>query len=65
MKIERSDDAGRKAYYKVVRRDDYRDLDGVIVYADEETGEACMFVNDAEKTHSLGAGGLKIIRRGR
>ncbi len=65
MIIEASADAGTKTRWKLVRRDDFRDIDGQIVHADEQTGECSVSVNGETKNYSLGEGGLRITRRAR
>ena len=65
MKIETwmTDDDKRR--WKIVRTDDYSDVPGEILSADEATGECCLRVGTETKTLSFGAGGIRIIGRNR
>ena len=55
--------------YKVIRLDNFEQIPGEIISANEETGELSMSVKKVGEdaydtvTHSLGAGGFRIIRR--
>jgi hypothetical protein len=63
VKIDSSISSEERAKYKVVRADDYTDLPGEIMEADETTGEVVMIIAGEKKTFSLGHGGIRIIPR--
>lgn len=65
MKIESGDPSEVKVRWKVVRTDDFKDVDGEIVAADEDTGECSMHVGGETKTLSFGTGGIRIVARRR
>jgi hypothetical protein len=65
MKLESWTSAEDKARWKVVRTDNYADVPGDIVTADEATGECSMHVGGETKTFSFGPGGIRLIGRGR
>ena len=65
MKIESWESSENKRQLKLVRTDDYSDIPGEIVTADEATGECCIFVGGESKTLSFGPGGIRILGRGR
>jgi hypothetical protein len=65
MKLESHDSAENKRQWKIVRLDDYTDVEGDIVAADDETGECCISVGGETKTLSLGPGGIRIVGRRR
>ena len=65
MKIETWWADADKAKWKVVRTDNYTDVPGEILSADENTGECCLRVGPETKTLSFGTGGIRIIKRGR
>ena len=48
-----------------MRTDNYTDVPGEIIAADETTGECSMLVGGETKTLSFGPGGIRIIGRGR
>jgi hypothetical protein len=54
-----------KAKWKIVRTDNFKDVEGEIVSADEATGECSVNVRGETKTLSLGAGGFRIVGRRR
>ena len=63
MKLETWHSSEDKARWKVVRTDNYEDVPGEIVTADEATGECAVHVGGETKTFSLGPGGLRIVAR--
>lgn len=63
MKLESYHSAEDKKRWKLVRTDDYSDVTGEIITADEDTGECCIQVNGETKVLHFGPGGLKIIGR--
>ncbi len=63
MKLETWGPAEEKARWKLVRTDNYTDIPGEIVMANEETGEACVCVNGENKTLSFGPRGIRIVER--
>jgi hypothetical protein len=70
MKLESWHSAEDKARWKIVRTDNYTDVPGNIITADEMSGECCLERYDCngETTTvplSLGYRGLRIVRRRR
>jgi len=65
MKLESWQTADDKRRWKIVRTDNFRDVEGEIVAADETTGECSVTVAGETKTLSFGAGGIRIVGRGR
>jgi hypothetical protein len=69
MKLESYRSAEDKKLWKIVRTDNYADVPGEIVAADEDTGECDVQrkVDGEEKTEhlSFGAGGMKLVGRAR
>lgn len=63
MKLESCHDSATKSHWKIVRTDNYADIPGEIVAADENTGECSMQVQGETKNMNLGPGGFKIIRK--
>jgi len=65
MRLESWHSAEDKRRWKVVRTDDYTDVPGAIVTADEASGECTLQVGNETKTLSFGPGGIRIVGRGR
>jgi hypothetical protein len=65
IKLETWHSAEDKARFKLVRTDSYAEVPGLIVTADEATGECAMFVGGETKTMQFGPGGIRIVRRDR
>lgn len=65
MKIENWHSSKDKCCWKIVRTDNYSDVPGEILTADEATGECSLHVGGEVKTLSFGPGGMRIIGRGR
>jgi hypothetical protein len=65
MKLESWHEAADKAKWKIVRLDDLTDVDGLIVTANDETGECCLSVSGETKTLSFGPRGIRIVGRRR
>jgi hypothetical protein len=66
MKIESFDSTENKRRWKIVRTDDYSDVEGEIITADDATGEACVQVRGETKTlPSFGPHGIRIVSRRR
>jgi hypothetical protein len=65
MKLESWHSPSDKARWKLVRTDNYTDVPGEIITADEDTGECCVQVGGETKTLSLGPRGFRIVGRGR
>lgn len=65
MNLESWHPSEDKARWKVVRRDDFTDVEGLIITANEATGECCMQVGDETKTLSFGPHGIRIVSRRR
>jgi len=61
MKLESWLSSEDKRRWKIVRTDDYTDLPGEIITADEATGECSMLVRGETKTLSFGPGGIRIV----
>jgi hypothetical protein len=65
MKLESWHSAEDKRRWKIVRTDNYTDVPGEIVAADEATGECSLQISGETKTISFGPGGIRIVGRGR
>lgn len=69
MKLESFDSVEKKHGWKLVRTDNYADVPGEIVSADEDTGECCVTVQvgDTTETKALHFGpyGFRIVGRRR
>jgi hypothetical protein len=65
MKLESWHTTEDKSRFKLVRTDDYTDIPGEIVLADEATGECCVIVAGETKTLRFGPRGIRIVGRGR
>ena len=65
MKLESWHSAEDKRRWKIVRTDNYTDVPGEIVTADETTGECCMQVGGETKTMSFGPAGIRLVGRRR
>lgn len=63
MRLETWHTSVDKANWKLVRLDDYTDVPGDIVAADEETGECKMHICGEIKTLSFGPNGIRILNR--
>jgi hypothetical protein len=65
MKIESDLSAEKKSRWKLVRLDNYTDVLGEIVAADDITGECSVCVGGETKALSFGPDGVRIVRRSR
>jgi hypothetical protein len=65
MKLESWDATVDKSRWKIVRTDNYAEVPGEIVLADEATGECSVIVDGVTKTLSFGPRGIRIVKRGR
>ena len=65
MKLESWHSTEDKRRWKIVRTDDYTDVAGEIITADEATGECCIQVGGETKTLSFGPRGIRIVGRRR
>jgi hypothetical protein len=65
MKLESWQSSEDKRLWKIVRTDNYTDVEGEIVMADEATGECSLHVGGETKTLSFGPGGIRIVGRKR
>jgi hypothetical protein len=63
MMIETFASSEDKRRWRIVRTDNYTDVAGEIVTADEATGECSVMVGGETKTLSLGPGGIRIVGR--
>lgn len=63
MKLESTDSVENKRRWKVVRTDNYTDVEGEIVAADETTGECIMHVAGVNKTMCFGPGGIRVVAK--
>lgn len=61
-RLSAADPESERARYKIVRRDTFTDVPGLILGASVETGECIMRGTDnAAKPYSFGPGGLSIV----
>jgi hypothetical protein len=65
MKLETWHSTEDKSRWKIVRTDDYTEVSGEIVSADEETGKYTVKIGDDFKSDDLGPRGLRLVGRGR
>jgi hypothetical protein len=65
MKLESWHSTEDKRRWKLVRTDNYSDVPGDIITADEATGECCLQVGGETKTLSFGPRGIRIVGRRR
>jgi hypothetical protein len=65
VKLESWHNSEDKRRWKIVRTDNYTDIAGEIVTADETTGECSIHVGGETKTLSFGPGGIRIVGRAR
>lgn len=65
MNLESWHSAEDKKRWKIVRTDDYKDVEGEILTANEATGECTITVKGETKTLIFGPGGIKVCGRGR
>jgi hypothetical protein len=69
MKLESWHKTEDKRRWKIVRTDNYTDVAGDIITADEATGECCLQVTangtTETKTLSFGPSGIRIVGRRR
>lgn len=69
MKLESTDTDEARSRWKIVRLDNYTDVPGEILSADDTTGDCCLRVTAAgateDKTLSFGPGGIRIVGRRR
>ncbi len=63
MKIETWVSDADKRRWKIVRTDKYEDVPGMIVAADEESGECSMFLGGETRAMNFGPCGIRIVRR--
>jgi hypothetical protein len=65
MKLESWAAPEEKRRWKLVRTDDYTDVAGEIITADEISGECCVHVGGETKSLSFGPRGIRIVGRRR
>lgn len=65
MKLESWTSEAEKRRWKLVRTDDYTDVEGEIITADTDSGECCLMIAGETKTFSFGANGIRIVGRRR
>jgi hypothetical protein len=63
MKLESWHSTEDKKKWKIVRTDNYTDVFGEIITADEATGECHLMRNGETETLSFGPRGIRILRR--
>ena len=61
MKLESWHSLEDKRRWKIVRTDDYTDVPGEIITADEDTGECSMLVQGQTKALHFGPGGMRVV----
>jgi len=61
MKLESWHSTEDKRRWKIVRTDNYTDVPGEIITADEATGECGMRLSGESKTLSFGPYGIRIV----
>ena len=64
MKLESYHSTEDKAKFKIIRLDNYTDVPGDIITADEATGDCCLQVAGETKTFNFGCG-IRIVGRRR
>lgn len=65
MKIESWHPAEDRRKWKIVRTDDYTEVPGDIITANDDTGECCVMAGGEAKTLSFGPRGIRIVLRWR
>jgi hypothetical protein len=65
MKLGSEHSPEDKRRLKIVRTDNYEDVPGEILTADEVTGECCLQVSGVTKKLSFGPRGIRIVQRKR
>jgi hypothetical protein len=65
MKLESHHKEEDKRRWKIIRTDDYSEVAGKIITADDATGECCIELNGETKTLNFGLNGIRLIGRGR
>lgn len=63
MVIESWHDNGEKSRWRIVRTDDYSDVPGEILSANEQTGDCILLVGGEPKSLRFGSGGIRITGR--
>jgi hypothetical protein len=63
MKIESWYSKEDRSRWKIVRTNNYADVPGEILAADEATGECSLHVDGQVKTLNFGPGGIKICAK--
>ena len=51
--------------WKIVNLSDFRDVEGEIISADEDTGKCTVKVGEETKEFDFGPGGMRIVGRSR
>ncbi len=64
MKLESWNSTEDKAKFKIIRLDNYTDVPGEIITADEATGDCCLQVTGETKTFHFDCG-IRIVGRRR
>jgi hypothetical protein len=65
MKLETWTSVEEKHRWKIIRLDDFTEVEGEIITADDSSGECCLSVSGETKTLSFGPGGIRIVGRRR
>lgn len=60
MKIEATWPIEARSHWKIVRTDNFTDVPGTILCANEESGE-CIMAEDSNRILSFGPGGMRIV----
>jgi hypothetical protein len=63
VKLESFHSAADKHRWKVVRTDDYKDVPGEIISADEDTGECTVAVGGQTNKLDFGPRGIRLVSR--
>ena len=61
MKLDASLSGDEKRRWKIIRTDNYTDVPGEIVSADEQTGDCSMSYGGETKNLSFGPDGIRIV----
>lgn len=65
MQLKSEDSVEYKRLFKIVRTDDFTDVPGDIIAADEISGECKVNYKDQTTDLKFGANGIRIVKRSR